>query len=123
MALLDLDRLFRCLTVLLLLPLAACGEQENKDLSAASRNYKQHRDSQSLEHISRHLYAGMLRVEVEGLLGEADYSPIEGQYYYASTWNAVQQNTSAPTLVVDYRDAEGEPTARLHVFWLGLVGE
>jgi hypothetical protein len=122
-----LDRVFRSALLLLAclvsLPLAASGVPAEGELMQASTSYRQQRDSSSLERIHHALYRGMRRVEVEGLLGEPDYSPLEGQYYYASRWNQEAREDPAPTLVVDYRDAQGEPTVTLHDFWLGEVGE
>ncbi len=109
------------LTVFLLLPLPVCGGQ--KELTQAAVSWRQQRDAASLQIIHRHLRRGMLRAEVEGLLGGPDYSPIEGQGYYASRWNKAEQSGPPPTLVVDYRDAQGRLTAVLHEFWLGAVGE
>ncbi|WP_417913425.1 hypothetical protein [Candidatus Electronema sp. TJ] len=108
------------LTVLLLLPLPACGSQE---LMQAAASYRQRKDSASLEIIHLNLHRGMPQAEVEGLLGEPDYSPIEGQQYYASRWDGTKQSGPPPTLVVDYRDAQGGLTAVLHDFWLGTAGE
>ncbi|WP_420208957.1 hypothetical protein [Candidatus Electronema sp. JC] len=108
------------LTILFLLPLPACGGQE---LAQAAASYRQRKDSDSLEVIHRHLRRGMPQAEVEGLLGEPDYSPIEGQQYYASRREGAEQSGPPPTLVVDYRDAQGGLTAVLHDFWLGTAGE
>jgi hypothetical protein len=113
--------IFLLLTVFLLLPLPACGGQ--KELAQAASSYRQRKDAASLEVIHRHLRRGMLQAEVEGLLGGPDYSPIEGQDYYASRRDKAEQSGPPPTLVVDYRDAQGETTAALHEFWLGAVGE
>ncbi len=109
------------LTVLFLLPLPVCGGQ--KELTQAAVSWRQQRDAASLRIIHRHLRAGMPQAEVEGLLGEADYSPIEGQQYYASRRDKAEQSGPPPTLVVDYRDAQGVLTAVLHDFWLDAVGE
>lgn len=113
--------IFLLLTVFLLLPLPACGGQ--KELAQAASSWRQRKDSVSLEIIHRHLRLGMLRAEVEGLLGEPDYSPIEGQEYYAARREEKTTDGPPPTLVVDYRNAQGETTAALHEFWLGAVGE
>lgn len=108
------------LTALLLLPLSVFGGQE---LEQAANSYRQRKDSDSLEVIHQHLRRGMPQAEVEGLLGEPDYSPIEGQQYYASRRAGAEQSGPPPTLVVDYRDAQGGLTALLHDFWLGTAGE
>ncbi len=111
---------FLLMTVFLLLPLSAGGGQE---LAPAVDSWRQRKDTASLEVIHRHLRRGMPQVEVEGLLGEPDYSPIEGQQYYASRRDKTEQSGPPPTLVVDYRDAQGRLTSVLHEFWLGAVGE
>ncbi len=108
------------LTVLLLLPLPVCGGQE---LAQAAASYRQRKDVASLEVIHRHLHRGMPQAEVEGLLGRPDYSPIEGQQYYASRREKKTTDGPPPTLVVDYRDAQGRLTTVLHEFWLGEIGE
>lgn len=108
------------LFVLFLLPQAVCGGQ---DVAQAAASYRERKDSASLEFIHRHLRQGMPQVEVVKLLGEPDYSPIEGQQYYASRREETESDGLPPTLVLDYRDAQGEPTAVLHSFWLGTAGE
>ena len=95
-------------------------------LERASASYKQHRDLASLETISRHLREGMGRTDVEALLGEADYSPIEGQLYYASDSEAPLEGTPLTAtvgLVLEYRDDDGALTPRLQHFWVGPIGE
>lgn len=122
--------LFFCLILLL----AGCNSQAD-ELVQASRSYKTHGDYASLEMIHRHLRNGMLRSKVEELLGEADYSPIAGQYYYSSDrysseqqaagkgHEQVAQNALIVGLVVDYRNDQGELTWQLQSFWLGPIGE
>lgn len=92
----------------------------------ASIDYKQNRGYTSLETISNSLYRGMLRSEVERLLGDPDYSPIDGQYYYSSDRSADSDNQAGggtAGLVVDYRDESGNVTDTLHDFWLGPIAE
>jgi hypothetical protein len=84
-------------------------------LDRAASNYRQTKSDASLEVIMRSLHKGMPRIEVERLVGAADYSPIEGQYYYSST----RANYG---LIVDYR-REGQITDRLQDFTLGAIGE
>jgi hypothetical protein len=57
----------------------------------------------------------MPRAEVEQLLGEPDYSPTDGQYYYSSNRNKLG-------LVVDYR-IDGEATSQLQRFGMETLGE
>lgn len=73
----------------------------------------------------------MARSEVEELLGKADYSPIEGQEYYASDRREtagsgkeqVTQIDITVGLVVEYRDEQGTQTGQVQRFWLGRIGE
>jgi len=117
--------LFFCLILLL----TGCNSQAD-ELERASRSYKEHQDYVSLEVINRHLCKGMERSEVEELLGEADYSPIDGQYYYSSdrqvAGNGQKQLTQIALtvgLVVEYRDEQGKLTGQVQKFWLGNIGE
>lgn len=108
--------------ILLLLAalLLGCG---GKDADQASASYKARKDAASLQLLSACLKTGMARGKVEALLGEADYSPIDGQEYYASQQGGPDQDKAGPTLVVDYRDAQGEVTDALRQFWTGEAGE
>jgi outer membrane protein assembly factor BamE (lipoprotein component of BamABCDE complex) len=95
-------------------------------IEKASANYKQDRDYTSLEIIYKNLSKGMQRKEVERLLGEPDYSPIDGQYYYSSNRSAYAEDQGrevAIGVVVDYRDRNGDITEKLQEFWLGPIGE
>jgi outer membrane protein assembly factor BamE (lipoprotein component of BamABCDE complex) len=88
-------------------------------IEKASANY-------SLEIIYKNLSKGMQRKEVERLLGEPDYSPIDGQYYYSSNRSAYAEDQGrevAIGVVVDYRDRNGDITEKLQEFWLGPIGE
>lgn len=50
----------------------------------AGESFQKHRDYASLKTLVEYLRPGMTEAEVKRLLGEPDYSPIDGQYYYAS---------------------------------------
>jgi outer membrane protein assembly factor BamE (lipoprotein component of BamABCDE complex) len=92
----------------------------------ASASYKQNKDYASLEQIYSKLSNGMQRMEVERLLGEPDYSPIDGQYYYStdrSDYSEEQKREVAAGLVVDYRDKNGDVTDTLQEYWLGVIAE
>ena len=107
-----------------LIGLAACGEP---GLEEASRSYRETQDFASLEILHAHLTKGMPRPEVERLLGEPDYSPTDGQYYYGSDRTAPQGEDGTPGstigLVVDYRDGSGAVTNELQSFDLRPIGE
>lgn len=99
-------------------------------LKQASVSYKKHRDYASLKRIFRHLNKGMKRTDVERLLGEPDYSPGEGLFYYSSDRKASLSDAGAPPymkavvgIIVDYRDERGVLTNRLHAFSIGPIGE
>ena len=103
-------------------------DQESEQVERAGSSYRIHKDYASLELISKHLHRGMSRSEVESLLGEADYSPIEGQYYYSSdrreaVGSGKELRYITVGLVVEYRDEQGELTGQLQSFWLGRIGE
>lgn len=93
-------------------------------LENASVKYKRNKEYASLEVIYRHLSKGMQRNEVERLLGEADYSPTNGQYYYSSNKSASIEGRSVPVgLVLQYRDTNDMVTTTLQRFWMGPIGE
>jgi hypothetical protein len=108
-----------------LLTVCAC---HAKELQEASISYKTNKDYASLAVLAAHLRKGMARTEVEALLGEADYSPIEGQDYYSSgrrehKGSGKEQITLPVGLVADYRDEQDRLTKQLQTFWLGRIGE
>jgi len=116
----------RILQVVLLTVLLAGCSAGLSSLESASASYKQHRYYTSLEKIYKNLSSGMYRKEVVRLLGEPDYSPINGQYYYSSNgseYSEEQKREISVGLVVDYRDENGEITERLQQFWLGPIAE
>lgn len=94
----------------------------------AGDSYKAHKDYASLEIIYRYLSKGMERTEVEKLIGEADYSPIDGQYYYSSDLRKTELRgkewIDVPVgLIVDYRNEQGVLTDKLRSFQMGSIGE
>ena len=100
-------------------------------LQKASSSYKKNRDYESFKRISAHLSKGMRRAAVEHLMGEPDYSPAEGQYYYSSDHEVYLEDSSISPLkvpvgvVIDYRDANTDYTLteELQDFWMGQIGE
>ena len=109
-----------------ILLLSSCSYQS---LERASRNYKADKDYASLQVIYKHLDEGMKRTEVERLLGEPDYPPIEGQYYFSTDHSEYPKDGATDRvkvtvgLVIDYRNQLGGLTDELQTFWLGLIGE
>jgi hypothetical protein len=110
---------------LFLLPLRS-GDVQAQPPTQAGGCARRQKDRACLEATYRALYTGMARSDVERLLGEPDYSPLEGLYYYASH----QREASADggrratlTLIVDYRNEQSVPTDTLHAFRLDAVGE
>ncbi|MCW5202352.1 MAG: hypothetical protein QTN59_12730 [Candidatus Electrothrix communis] len=117
----------RFLLFIVFLLLVGCNTQA-QELESASRGYKAHRDYASLAVISRHLRKGMAQTEVEELLGEADYSPLAGQYYYSSDRQQTvlhgKKEMQIPVgLIIDYQDEQGRVTKRVQTFQLGQIGE
>lgn len=94
-------------------------------LDQAGRSYRANRDYASLETIYGQLTEGMARADVEGFLGEPDYSPIDGQFYYSSDRRgAADGRDNVPVgVVVDYREESGAVTDTLQDFWIGPIGE
>ena len=93
-----------------------------------SARYRKTRDYRSLKILIKRLKVGMPRARVEEVLGEPDYSPVEGQYYYSSD----RKNSKGVTigLVVEYRKTEYRGgdihtviTGRLESFILMPIGE
>ncbi|MCI5164401.1 MAG: hypothetical protein D3917_20800 [Candidatus Electrothrix sp. AX5] len=117
----------RFLLFIVFLLLVGCNTQA-QELELASRSYKAHRDYPSLEVISVHLRKGMDQNNIIDLLGEPDYSPLAGQYYYSSdrqeTVRHGKKEMQIPVgLVIDYRDEQGRATEQLQKFWLERIGE
>jgi hypothetical protein len=113
------------LTALLAVVLMACTTSPSP-LEEAGASYRQHRDYESLEIVTRHLSAGLPRDEVERLIGEPDYSPTPGQYYYSSAKKTRSEHHDRDVtlgLVVDYRDKSGADTKALQKYLLGPLDE
>lgn len=110
-------------TLFLIILLAACSSSLLEDKSA---QYKRDKEYRSLQVIFENLSKGMPRKEVERLLGDPDYSPTNGQYYYSSSqsvYSKDQDRTVPVGLVVDYCDTSGKLTDTLQAFSLGPIGE
>jgi hypothetical protein len=95
-------------------------------LEDASDKYKKDKTYASLKIVYDKLSKGMPRKEVDSLLGDPDYSPIDGQYYYSSDKRIYDedQDREVPVgVVVDYRNDKDEVTEILQEFSLGPIGE
>ena len=95
-------------------------------LEGTSDNYKRNRDYTSLEEIYSSFSKGVHNEKVIRLLGEPDYSPIDGQYYYlsdSSEYIEEQGRDAIIGLVVDYRNSNGEITEKIQNYWLGTISE
>ncbi len=95
-------------------------------------SYKKNRDYKSLKILYTYLSEGIMkRTEVERLLGEPTYSPIEGQYYYSSDhMDYIEENGSkwkaSVGIIIEYRDYHnnnGILTDKVQGIWLGPIGE
>jgi hypothetical protein len=95
--------------LLMAVTLMAC-ENVSTPLEISAQAYLQQRDIKSLRAFTAHLQRGMPKYEVDALLGQADYSPMPGQYYYATA--------GSQGLVLDYRDKGGDVTDTLQGFWI-----
>lgn len=107
----------------LIIALVGCS---SSPLENASRQYQSDKEYKSLKVIHGHLSKGMARNEVERLLGEPDYSPTDGQYYYSSSlseYSKEQERETPVGLIVDYRDKSGAITSTLREFSFGPIGE
>jgi hypothetical protein len=109
------------------LTLAAACTRAPAEPAASSASFREKHDFESLSRLLGHLRLGMTRAEVEKLLGEPTYSPIEGQYYYHTSDRVTPEGTPVG-LVMDYRRTNprtGEEIAsgRLETFWMGPIGE
>ena len=98
-------------------------------VAQASDSYKVNRDYTSLKVIYTALSKGMSRKKVQSLLGEPEYSPTEGQYYYLSdhreqaNGNSLSEQKFPAGIVVDYRNQNLELTDSLQDYWMGPIGE
>lgn len=106
----------------------SAGQCLTRKSKTASARYKRYHDYTSLKTLTKCLKLGMPRSEVESLLGEPDYSPIEGQYYYSS--NRKNAEGVILGLVVEYRkttyggaEIKIEITGKLESFSLMPIGE
>jgi hypothetical protein len=64
--------------------------------------------------------------KVEALLGEPDYSPSEGIYYFSSDRREYSKEAERELtigLVVEFRDSDGKVTGRVESWRLGPIGE
>ena len=91
-----------------------------------SARYQKTRNYRSLKMLVKRLKIGMPRSKVESILGEPDYSPVEGQYYYSS--DKTNAKGVIIGLVVEYRkylnnDAGMTVTGKLESFTLMPIGE
>lgn len=76
----------------------------------------------------RRIQLGMDRTSLEALMGEPDYSPIEGQYYFSTGGECPidDERTASCGVVVDFRDyssADSILTGSLQSCWWGAIAE
>ncbi|NOX92082.1 MAG: hypothetical protein GXP18_06440 [Gammaproteobacteria bacterium] len=117
--------MFKLVNIMLVSLLTACSVFLSP-LEEASAKYKNNRDYESLQIIHEHLAFGIERKAIENLLGEPDYSPTDGLYYYSSSQRVFIENQNrytSPGLIVDYRDKKGVTTETLRKFQLRNIGE
>jgi hypothetical protein len=96
----------------------------NLDLNSASARYRAAQDYESLSVVQSALKKGTARSQVEALLGPPDYSPVDGQVFYASDRQDVTREPPATIgLVIDYRDPAGRDVGTIQSMYLGPIGE
>lgn len=111
---------FLCLVFLSPLSCSA----EDVEVSNAIKSYQTKRDYQSLKTLYQKISVGEKCESVFALLGEPDYSPIEGQYYFSSDQQSQSKNTSGVLgLVVDCIDQNGVYTGKVEALTFGPIGE
>lgn len=113
------------LSLVAMILLVAC-VSPTTPLEEASAHYKAHRDYESLSVIYQHLENGMPKEKVMELLGQPDYSPIRGQYYYSSTKEEYSETHGYDVthgLIIEFRDENRNVTDKLGSFTLGPIGE
>lgn len=123
------------LSALLLVCMGCDGSIDQEALALqeqASARYKQERDYASLVILFKVLHQGMEESQVISLLGEPEYSPLKGLYYYSSDRSDpalldkkdINNEVDVPVgLIVDYRDEQGKVTKKLQTFKLGRIDE
>ena len=111
--------------IICVLMLVAC-TNTNESLTQYSKIYKKTKNYNSLEMIYNSLNMGDNRDKIENLLGEPDYSPIEGLYYYSSdkeSYSDEQQRYVPVGVVLDYRGQDGIITNTLQKYSIGIIEE
>jgi hypothetical protein len=91
-----------------------------------SARYQKTRNYRSLKVLVKYLKRGMPRCKVVSILGEPDYSPVDGQCYYSS--DKTNSKGVIIGLVVEYRkyvgnDVDMTVTGKLESFKLMSIGE
>jgi len=113
-----------------------CSSCSTYTLKQASISYKNNRDYESAKIICDLLRVGMKKSDVENLLGEPDYSPVEGDYYYSIAYDEEKYFEMSDEdrqevingIVVSYRFKD-EHTGNMIVTdefkgsWIGHIGE
>ncbi|MCB9654898.1 MAG: hypothetical protein H6729_12290 [Deltaproteobacteria bacterium] len=92
----------------------------------ASVEYKAMHTLGSLMVLLNSLHIGTPRHAVDAYLGEATYSPVEGQNYYATDayMKADEGDREVPLgLVLDFRNKDGEVTERVTSIDFGPIAE
>ena len=114
------------LVIAVMFTLQACPVKDD-GLTGLSAGFQKNHEFESLSRLAGHLRLDMARAKIERLLGRPDYSPIAGQYYYASSDRKTAEGTPVG-LIVEYRRMNvraGEEimTGRLESMFLGPIGE
>ncbi|WP_086930275.1 hypothetical protein [Agarilytica rhodophyticola] len=105
----------------LLIILVGC----NASMSAReSANYSTEKSLAQIQAVHNKLSIGMTKQEVDALLGNPDYSPEDGKYYYASSeklYLSSEEKELSVGLVIEYRNKDGSVSESLQNFWVGAL--
>lgn len=93
-------------TVIVVLAVATAYPVAARSVPETSACYIRLKDKTCFFKLYAHLKIGMRREDVQRLMGEADYSPIDGQVRYSVRSTGV-------SLVIEYRDRTGIDTGRI----------
>lgn len=111
------------ISLLLLVGLSLHGCDAQLGVEQARESYAEQSDFASLEVLHSQLTKGMLRSEVEALLGQPTRSSVDGVYYYLSNQRGTNDPRATQGLVVEYIDTHGKITDKLQSMWLGEVSD
>ncbi|HPF60130.1 MAG TPA: hypothetical protein P5149_13820 [Candidatus Competibacteraceae bacterium] len=94
------------------------------EIEQASAEFKKSGAIESLMVLLIPLKRGMSILEVENLVGKPAYSPVDGQYYYATdAYKRIGEREIPLGLILDFRDDRNALTGKLESIFFGPIGE